>query len=378
MDWEQVRENLEQILNLSVQGTKWPWSDWLEQAHQRSGWNAEQAGNPGSSIEHPDGILFLIQKEGQEAQLLSIPATGMSATERQLVELMLKTGVRKSGEKKGMASGMSEEERKAGLLRDWIKQQQELGLPQAEMPDTLVSQLSLYSSKIPLLLYGDSTTSRRVQFAELKKLLESFFDAEISLIPLTDNEWLILGPEKILSMDAIEERDAEDEESLEEKLAAIGYGLHEMLESEWVGECHLAIHYPMKPAKALYGAVMQLRETIMLGRTYHVGSNMHLPWMLQLEKLIHHLPESEKTGFLERVLKRLDVVLDSETMTTLEQFFTLDCNVSETAKKLYIHRNTLLYRLDKFKQETGLDVRTFNDAVLVKIAMLLYKVTKRK
>jgi len=56
----------------------------------------------------------------------------------------------------------------------------------------------------------------------------------------------------------------------------------------------------------------------------------------------------------------------------------LDCNVSETAKKLYIHRNTLLYRLDKFKQETGLDVRTFNDAVLVKIALLLYKVTKRK
>ena len=68
----------------------------------------------------------------------------------------------------------------------------------------------------------------------------------------------------------------------------------------------------------------------------------------------------------------------AETMTTLEQFFQLDCNVSETAKKLYIHRNTLLYRLDKFKQETGLDVRTFNNAVLVKIAMLLYKVTKRK
>lgn len=217
-----------------------------------------------------------------------------------------------------------------------------------------------------------------MQFQELKKALESFFDAEITLVPLTDNEWVILGPEKILSADTLDERDSEDEESLEDQLAAIGYGLHEMLESEWVGECHLAIHYPIKPAKSLYSAILRLRETIMLGRTYHVGSNMHLPWSLRLEKLIHHIPEAEKSGFLERVLKRLDVVLDSETMTTLEQFFALDCNVSETAKKLYIHRNTLLYRLDKFKQETGLDVRTFNDAVLVKIAMLLYKVTKRK
>lgn len=52
--------------------------------------------------------------------------------------------------------------------------------------------------------------------------------------------------------------------------------------------------------------------------------------------------------------------------------------MSETAKKLYIHRNTLLYRLDKFKNETGLDVRTFHDAVLVKLALVLYKVTKRK
>jgi DNA-binding PucR family transcriptional regulator len=78
------------------------------------------------------------------------------------------------------------------------------------------------------------------------------------------------------------------------------------------------------------------------------------------------------------VLGGYDYLLDAETISTLETFFQLDCNVSETAKKLYIHRNTLLYRLDKFKQETSLDVRSFQDAVLVKIALQLYKVTKRK
>ncbi|MNO00327.1 Leucine-rich protein [compost metagenome] len=53
-------------------------------------------------------------------------------------------------------------------------------------------------------------------------------------------------------------------------------------------------------------------------------------------------------------------------------------NLNDSAAALYIHRNTLLYRLDKIKQETGADVRSFGDAAIVKLAMLLYKVTKRK
>jgi carbohydrate diacid regulator len=99
--------------------------------------------------------------------------------------------------------------------------------------------------------------------------------------------------------------------------------------------------------------------------------------MLQLERLLNSIPEAQRSKYLEQSLKRADLFVESEMLSTLDTFFTLDCNVSETAKKLYIHRNTLLYRLDKLKQETGLDVRQFRDAVLVKIILLLYKVTKR-
>ena len=373
MDWERVRQQLEHALGLPVKTVLWPWEDWRRTVQEEQ--QAVESAQPLRSVLREDSVYFFVHREGQTAVLFHAQADGVKPVERQLVELML--DVKYSQEHKSASSG-SEEERRAGLVREWLRGQQELGLTQAEMPDALVSQLSLYSTKIPLLLYGDYTTSRRVHYTDLKKLLETFFDSELTLIPLTDKEWLILAPEKILSMDAGDERDEQQDDTLEDKLAAIGYGLHEMLESEWVGESHLAVHYPILPAKSLYGTVLQLRETIMLGRTYHIGNNMHLPWELQLEKLVHLIPESEKASFLERVLKRLDVALDAETLTTLEQFFQLDCNVSETAKKLYIHRNTLLYRLDKFKQETGLDVRTFNDAVIVKIAILLYKVTKRK
>ncbi|NOU98242.1 PucR family transcriptional regulator [Paenibacillus sp. LMG 31456] len=369
--WEPLRQQLEQILKGPVRLSKWTWEQWQMQAEAES----KDKGTLHKSLKVDNNVLFFVHKEGQEVQVLSVESNLVTRVERQLVELMLES---KRTQDMRPSSSTSEEERKASAVRDWFKQQQDLGLVNAEMPDTLVSQLSLYSTKIPLLLYGDYSQSRRVSYQELKKLLESFFDAEMILIPLTDKEWLILGSEKMMSIDAADDRDFGEEESIEDTLGAIGFGLHEMLENEWVGECHLAINYPMMPAKSLYTTVLQLRETMMLGRTYHLGSNMHLPWMLQLEKLINLIPEGEKTNFLERVLKRLDVALDSETMTTLEHFFQLDCNVSETAKKLYIHRNTLLYRLDKFKQETGLDVRTFNDAVLVKIALLLYKVTKRK
>ncbi|MFE5322880.1 PucR family transcriptional regulator [Paenibacillus sp. NPDC056579] len=371
MDWEPLRQQLEHILQVPVRLSKWTWEQWLREADTE----AKGKGAPPKSLSNDQQVVFLVHKEAQEALVLTVEAGGLTASERQLVELMLES--RRVQDKKPAVS-VSEEERKVGMVRDWFKQQQDVGLSNAEMPDTLVSQLSLYTTKIPLLLYGDYSQSRKVSYQELKKLLESFFEAEIILIPLMDKEWLILGSEKMLSMDGADEKEYGEEDSLEDTLAAIGYGLHEMLENEWVGECHLAIHYPIIPSKSLYATVLQLRETMMLGRTYHMGNNMHLPWMLQLEKLINLIPEAEKTNFLERVLKRLDVALDTETMTTLEQFFQLDCNVSETAKKLYIHRNTLLYRLDKFKQETGLDVRTFNDAVLVKIALLLYKVTKRK
>jgi sugar diacid utilization regulator len=308
-------------------------------------------------------------------QLLAVEDGELTETERRLVQLVIHAS--RSQDKNRVGSAPADEERRAQLVHDWFVGQLELGHSNAEMPDFLASQLSLYTTKIPMLLYGEYSDNRKVQHRELKKLLESFFEADMLVIPLMEKEWLILGSESLLAASRSDRESGEDE-SLEEALTSICYGLHEMLSNEWVGECHLSIHYPIMPAKSLFNSVIQLRETMMLGRTFHVASNIHLPWLLHLERLLNSIPDSEKSRFTKHVFKRFDLTMDTETQATLEHFFELDCNVSETAKKLYIHRNTLLYRLDRFKQETGLDVRNFSDAVLVKIALLLYKVTKRK
>ena len=67
------------------------------------------------------------------------------------------------------------------------------------------------------------------------------------------------------------------------------------------------------------------------------------------------------------------VSLDEDTLDTINRFFENNLNVSETARKLYVHRNTLVYRLEKVKKITGLDLREFEDAILFKVAVMVKK-----
>lgn len=366
MNWERIRRQLEQLYQTEVKLEKiaitvWPKADTSELTRMMT---------------MDQKTFFYLQQDGGTVHALSLATQALSGKEKELIGAMLDV-LRTDRPNKPLPVFQMDEEAKALQVRDWVQSHLMMGTTTAEMPEAFASYSAMFVSKIPLLLYGDYPDNKKASYLELKKLLESFFEAEVLLIPLQDKEWLILGPESLLMRDG-EEDELPEQERTEEGLASICSGLHEMMASEWIGECHLAISYPMVPAKSLLASVMELREAISIGRTYHVGSNIHLPWLHYLDKLLNVIPEADKALFVQNVLKRLDHFTDAEMFKTLEQFFELDCNVSETAKKLYIHRNTLLYRLDRFKQETGLDVRSFSHAVLVKIALLLYKVMKRK
>ncbi|QJC50365.1 PucR family transcriptional regulator [Paenibacillus albicereus] len=320
----------------------------------------------------PDGAVA-VQGAGEllRAEVLEIRrARPLGKTELRLVGLMLGT-VKANRASVGASAGM---EKQTASLGAWIMEQ--LDRPQADMlPEALTMSGRLYAEMIPFLLIREYHGLADEPYAELDKLLRSFFEEEIILLPLQRNEWLILSPTAPLSDTLLES--GEEEESEEESLRSIGLGLHEMLASEWLGECHIAIALPIQPSKSIVETTALLRETVQLGRRFQIGASVHLPWELHLERLISAIPEGDRARFVEQAFSRSDYYVEPEIMTTLETFFSLDCNVSETAKKLYIHRNTLLYRLDKLKQETGLDVRLFRDAVMVKVILLLYKVTKR-
>ena len=365
--WERIKQQLELVFHSEARFHTIPAGEWDE--HAEKGAKTERLSRV---IDHR--IHFFVGKDGSTVFTLSFEEPLLTGSEIRLVEMMLEAY--RAANKKSPIAHAGEDERKAGAVRAWLLQRLEEHRLDAEMPEVLAAHFSLHAPQIPFLLYGEYSDQRKATFPELKKLLESFFGTRIMLIPLLDKEWLILGPESLLMAGSEGGKENGDEETPEESLASLCYGLHDMLAAEWVGECHLTAYYPIRPAKSLVSAIVRLREAIALGRKYRVSENIHLPWTLHLEKLLDSTGEKDKAIFLENVLKRTDG-LDAETATTLETFISLDCNVSETAKKLFIHRNTLLYRLDKFKQETGLDVRTFRHALLVHIALLLYKVTKR-
>lgn len=99
---------------------------------------------------------------------------------------------------------------------------------------------------------------------------------------------------------------------------------------------------------------------------------------LGLGRLIYQLPTTLCKLFLKEVFKEGSFEsLDSETMLTIKKFFENNLNISETSRQLYVHRNTLVYRLDKIQKITGLDLRKFDDAIIFKVSMLVKKYLDR-
>lgn len=93
---------------------------------------------------------------------------------------------------------------------------------------------------------------------------------------------------------------------------------------------------------------------------------------LGLGRLIYQLPTSLCKIFLNEVLNGVSLdFFDEETLETVNKFFENNLNVSETSRQLYIHRNTLVYRLDKIYKATGIDLRKFDDAIIFKITMMV-------
>ena len=95
---------------------------------------------------------------------------------------------------------------------------------------------------------------------------------------------------------------------------------------------------------------------------------------LGIGRLIYQLPTTLCEMFLTEVFKRGSIEsLDQETLFTIQKFFENNLNVSETSRKLFVHRNTLVYRLEKIKKLTGLDLREFDHAIVFKVALMVRK-----
>ena len=98
---------------------------------------------------------------------------------------------------------------------------------------------------------------------------------------------------------------------------------------------------------------------------------------LGIGRLIYQLPIPLCKMFIKEIFENKSPDdFDEETLVTIDKFFENSLNVSETSRQLYIHRNTLVYRLDKLQKSTGLDLRVFEDAITFKIALMVVRYMK--
>lgn len=111
---------------------------------------------------------------------------------------------------------------------------------------------------------------------------------------------------------------------------------------------------------------------LQVGRVFYVEKNILAYNELGIGRLIHQLPPSLCEMFLKEVFEHgAEERFEDEELATVYTFFDNNLNISETARKLFVHRNTLVYRLEKIQKKTGLDVRIFEDALTFKIAMMV-------
>ena len=112
-----------------------------------------------------------------------------------------------------------------------------------------------------------------------------------------------------------------------------------------------------------------------LAKKYNVSGRIFSRDSLMFESFIDNLNENE----INRIINKFDEgfkKLTDEIIQSIDIFFEMDLNISEAAKKLYVHRNTLIYRLDKIQKYTSYDIRKFNDAVIFKIAFEIWKIKR--
>lgn len=129
-----------------------------------------------------------------------------------------------------------------------------------------------------------------------------------------------------------------------------------------------AVNYMME----LSDSYREARIALDVGRIFYADKNTISYRKLGIGRLLYRLPKDLCETFMKEVVgTNLDEVLDPETLGTIYRFFENGLNVSETARQLYVHRNTLVYRLEKIQKQLGLDIRQFDDAVTFKLAMMV-------
>ncbi len=216
----------------------------------------------------------------------------------------------------------------------------------------------------------NSEVSRVCMFIKIMSNVDvSSFDIIQSLFPDKTKDFVI----SISESDIVLVKEVKAGISLDdlEKLAS---SIVDTLSGEFYANCVVGIGTIVNSIKDLARSFKEAQVSLEVGKVFDTEKVIVSYGNLGIARLVYQLPTTLCEMFLKEVFKKGSIEsLDPATLFTIQKFFENNLNVSETSRKLFVHRNTLVYRLEKIKKLTGLDLREFEDAIVFKVALMVKK-----
>lgn len=148
--------------------------------------------------------------------------------------------------------------------------------------------------------------------------------------------------------------------------------IKESIISDLYCRCYISFGKAVYSAEGIKKAYEDAKECMALGRKFEIKGEIFDYTKMLFEKIVYNISEKVKKELFDNFKEKFST-FDSEMINTIEEFVNCGLNISDASRKLYIHRNTLIYRLDKINKDTGYDIRDFKQATVFIIAFLVWK-----
>ena len=217
-------------------------------------------------------------------------------------------------------------------------------------------------------LYFNSDVSRTVILIRgVEKHDVSIYDVVQNLFPDKSKDFVININETDIAL-VKETKPGIDSKTIEKLASTIA----DTISGEFYAHVVVGIGTTVDTLKDLARSFKEAQAALEVGKVFENEKPVIHYDNLGIGRIIYQLPTTLCEMFLSEAFKKNPIeALDEDTLDTINRFFENNLNVSETARKLYVHRNTLVYRLEKVKKITGLDLREFEDAILFKVAVMV-------
>lgn len=210
-------------------------------------------------------------------------------------------------------------------------------------------------------------------------MIETDSEMDAAIVELLKNMFTVQNGDYITSVDesniilikALEEgADAED-------IMQVAHTIEDMINTEIMINVKISIGTVVQELKDVSKSYKEAKMALDVGKIFYSERNIIAYTTLGIGRLIYQLPVNLCKMFIEEIFgDHIPDDLDEETLHTINKFFENNLNISETSRQLFLHRNTLVYRIEKLQKSIGLDIRTFDDALTFKIALMVVNYLK--